>query len=487
LKTSELKNKNEKKYFLTTHELKNDKMVQRWLKNRTTSEETVKGYLQTMQMYTNFLRKSPTELILEAMDEMRVGAPVWDRNIETYIIDFRDYLSGKNPKQSEEPQPKLSATTQQTRLRGVLSFYKYCGIQLPVPPKSMIRATAELKRKVIPEKEDIQKLIPYCDPLEKALVLVGISSGLSAVDLANLKINNLSYDTETGITTIHIIRQKTNFEFHTFLTPEATSAVQEYLKYRNRTGRNVSESLYIKNRVESECGYLFIRRYVEDEYLQTRDEELRKFEKRSIIALYAELSNKAQMNAEKGEYNLIRTHNMRRYFYDNLEKTDIKTSDLEYMMAHAVDDTTAGYWRAHPKHLFEVYRKHMHALAIQKEFDPTESLAFQEMVKENEELKQIAATATVENEEIKALRTEIEKLKEDKQDMTEAHWESEADHMQEEKVSAHFQEVDMQKMQDQLNQQSALIAALTKKLGLDIDLDKPLTAAEKRDLKKTDW
>jgi len=480
-------NTDEKKHFLTLDELKKDKMIQKWIKNRTTSEETVKGYLQTMQKYTDFIGKSPTELILEAEDEFRAGLPMRDRNIETYLIDFRDYLAGKNPKNSDAPQPKLSATTQQTRLHGVISFYNYHGIQLPVLPKSMSRAVPELKRKVIPEKEDIQKLIPYCDPLEKALVLVGISSGLSAVDLANLKINNLSYDTETGITIIHIIRQKTNFEFHTFLTPEATSAVQEYLKYRNRQGRNVSESIYIKNRVESECGYLFIRRYIEDEYLQTRDEELRKFEKRSIIALYAELSNKAQMNAEKGEYNLIRTHNMRRYFYDNLEKTDIKKSDLEYMAAHSVDGTTAGYWRAHPKHLFEVYRKHMHVLAIQKEFDPTQSVEFQEMVKQNEELTKIAATATVENEEIKALRAEIEKLKEDKQDMTEAHWESEADHMQEEKVSAHFHEVDMQKMQDQLNQQSALIAVLTKKLGLDIDLDKPLTAAEKRDLKKTDW
>jgi len=193
------------------------------------------------------------------------------------------------------------------------------------------------------------------------------------------------------------------------------------------------------------------------------------------------------MNAEKGEYNLIRTHNMRRYFYDNLEKTDIKKSDLEYMMAHSVDGTTAGYWRAHPKHLFEVYRKHMHVLAIQKEFDPTQSVEFKDMVKRLEESEQIAATATVENEEIKALRTEIEKLKEDKQDMIEVHMESEADHTLEEKVSAHYHEEDMQKMQEQLNQQSALIAALTKKLGLDIDLDKPLTDAEKRAAKNTDW
>ena len=244
-----------------------------------------------MQIYTDYIGKSPTELILEAEDEFRAGLPMRDRNIDTYIIDFRDYLAGKNPKESDEIQPKLSTTTQQTRLRGVISFYKYHDIQLPVLPRSMSRATAELKRTVIPEKEDIQKLIPYCDPLEKALVLVGISSGLSAVDLANLKINNLSHDTETGITIIHIIRQKTNFEFHTFLTPEATSAVQEYLKYRNRTGRNVSESLYIKNRVESEDGYLFIRRYVEDEYLQTRDDNLRKFEKRSIIALYQYFTN----------------------------------------------------------------------------------------------------------------------------------------------------------------------------------------------------
>jgi len=267
-------------------------MIQKWIKNRTTSEETSKGYLQTMKAFTDFVEKSPTELILEAEDEFRAGLPMRDRNIETYIIDFRDYLAGKNPRNSDEKQPELSETTQQTRVRGVMSFYTYHGIQLPVLPKSMSRATAELKHKELPTKNAIQRLIDYSDPLEKALILVGVSSGLSAIDLAELKLNNLSFDNETNVTTIHIIREKTKFEFHTFLNPETTAAIKEYINWRNRKGRNVSENLYIKNRIESEDNYLFVRRYIEDQYLKTRDDKLRKFEKRSIFALYAELNNK---------------------------------------------------------------------------------------------------------------------------------------------------------------------------------------------------
>jgi integrase len=65
----------------------------------------------------------------------------------------------------------------------MMSFYRYYGIKLPVQPKE--RAT-EIPREDLLTKEQIQAILPYCDPLEKALVLVGVASGLSAIDLINL-------------------------------------------------------------------------------------------------------------------------------------------------------------------------------------------------------------------------------------------------------------------------------------------------------------
>ncbi len=86
---------------------------------------------------------------------------------------------------------------------------------MPVLPKGTTNARPELKRKKIPTKDDIRKILNVCDPLERALVLVGVSSGLSAVDISNLNVSDFvdGCDPTTGITTLHLLRKKKNYEF----------------------------------------------------------------------------------------------------------------------------------------------------------------------------------------------------------------------------------------------------------------------------------
>ena len=93
------------------------------------------------------------------------------------------------------------------------------------------------KHKEIPTKEDLQEVLKVCDTMEKAILLVGASSGLSANEIINLKVKdfNRGYDPKTGITTLDLRRGKVDFDFITFLSPEASKAVQEYLTYRART------------------------------------------------------------------------------------------------------------------------------------------------------------------------------------------------------------------------------------------------------------
>ena len=58
------------------------------------------------------------------------------------------------------------------------------------------------------------------------------------------------------------------------------------------------------------------------EYLtakKTKDkEDLRKLSKGTIISIYQRLNEEAQTNSESGEYNINRSHNMRRFFNTTL-------------------------------------------------------------------------------------------------------------------------------------------------------------------------
>jgi hypothetical protein len=68
--------------------------------------------------------------------------------------------------------------TVKSYLSGVQSFYRCCDTDLPTLSGS--KAKTLEKNKDIPTKEDLQEVLKICDPLEKYILLVGVSSGLSS-------------------------------------------------------------------------------------------------------------------------------------------------------------------------------------------------------------------------------------------------------------------------------------------------------------------
>lgn len=124
------------------------------------------------------------------------------RKIRTYLTDFRKSLqdAGKAP------------LTVKGHMSGVKSFYKINDIQLPILAKEG-RAKPLEKHKEIPTKEDLQAVLKICDLLEKAIVLVGVSSGSSSNEILNLKVKDFKkgYDHVTQVTTLELRRQKVQF------------------------------------------------------------------------------------------------------------------------------------------------------------------------------------------------------------------------------------------------------------------------------------
>jgi integrase len=176
-----------------------------------------------MQTFTDWISKTPDELITEAEQEATIL--MRKRKITTYLIGFKKYLQEK----------KLAPLSQKSYLTGVKSFYQFNYIELPKLKSE--KAKPLKKNNDIPTKEDIQEILKVCEPLEKAIVLIGVSSGLSANEIINLKVEDFKkgYDPVTEVTTLDLRRQKGTVDFITFLTHEASRSVNEYLKCRSRT------------------------------------------------------------------------------------------------------------------------------------------------------------------------------------------------------------------------------------------------------------
>lgn len=182
--------------------------------------------MQGMQDFTDYTGKDPETLLEEAEEDIKAGKLMRQRQIKRDLIGFRKYLQdlGKAP------------LTVKGRIVGVKSFFETFDIEIPKLPRTGKAKTLEKNNK-IPQKEDLQEVLKVADPLEKAILLTGASSGLAANEICGLKVGEFKrgYDPETRITTLSLRREKVEFDFITFLSPEASQTIWDYLDYRSRT------------------------------------------------------------------------------------------------------------------------------------------------------------------------------------------------------------------------------------------------------------
>lgn len=393
-------------------ELKEDPIISDWLDTLNPSFNTEKNYLTAMKVYCLWTGKSPEELLTEAETEIKAGLLMRQRGIKKNIISFRKFL---------QEEKGFAPMTVKGYMSGLKSFYKTYDIEMPSLPR-IGKAKPLEEHKEIPTKEDLQEVLKICDPLEKAILLIGASGGLASNEIINLKVRDFKkgYDPKTEITALDLRRGKVDFDFITFLSPEASRAVWDYIKYRGREvkvdcarrGRQIE-----KQRIFDDSNYLFIGRKVPDTYLITRDENERKLDRQALMKIYRVISEKSHKSAPKMDWNIIRSHNIRKWFNSTMLNAGADSFFVENCMGHTLDDTRAAYFRANTDKLREIYAKYVPYLTIQKELNISESPEYQRIKQENVILQAETARHVVERTELQELRAEMEKIKDVRDNM----------------------------------------------------------------------
>ncbi len=384
-------------------ELLKDNKTRIWISEYKNKPNTQRNYLQAMKFFTDFTGKSPSQLIDEAKNDIRAGKFMDERAIFEDFTLFNGCLL----------ESKLAPKTRATHITGVKSFFKKFYIELP-----QIRNAKKVKplaiNKKVPSKEDLQEVLAVCSPLEKCLVLVGCTSGLSAEEIRNLKLEDYfrGYDKNDEIATLQLRRTKTETDFITFLSPEATTAINTYLQYRERIlkagdihrEKSLKKQRITRNEKGEAVGYLFINEHVPNDYAKTQNEELRQLSHNGYMKIYQRIATKAQKNTPSGDWGLIRSHNMRRYFYSSLVNAGADIFAVEFLSGHTLPDSQSAYFIADANKLKEIYKKYIPYLTIEKSLDVSVSPEYQKLADENRRLVTEVARVSVE-------RIELEKLK----------------------------------------------------------------------------
>lgn len=398
-----------KEHFMELEELFKDTKIKLWIADYKKKPNTQRIYLQGILAYTDYTKKSPTQIIEESKADIRAGKLMDERTIFEDFTLFNESLADSG----------LAPKTIAGHVTGVKSFFMKYYIEVP-----RIRSDKKIKslekNKKVPSKEDLQTVLSVTSPLEKCLVLVGCTSGLSAEEVRNLTLEDYfsGYDKTDEICTLQLRRTKTDVDFITFLPMETTRAINAYLEYRERELKNndvVKERSLKKQRITRNnkgeaTGYLFISEHVPNIYNETKNEELRKVSHNSYMKIFQQISNKAQKNTAYGDWNLIRSHNLRRYFYSALINGGADSFTVEFLAGHTIPESQWAYIVADPKKLKEQYQKYIPYLTIEKSLDISTSPEYINAIERAEKAEAEAVRVSVEREELNRVRAQLESM-----------------------------------------------------------------------------
>ncbi|WP_407356811.1 tyrosine-type recombinase/integrase [Methanolobus sp. WCC5] len=347
-------------------ELIEDATVIEWLDIINAKEGTRRSHLYGMQQYTEYTRMKPEELLEEAEEDMMAGKLPRRRRIKKHVVGFRAHLQNKG----------LAPLTVRRNVAVVSSFYKAFEIDFPQLPNNEKSIRPKKENTKTPTKEDVRDVLKVCNLKEAAIVLCGYSSGMGAAELCQVSVEDFKrgYDPETEITMLDMRREKVGHDFITFLSPEASMAVWRYLEFRNRNPKSSGKEYQLNLRRTTPDSPLFISSNVPREYLQIHDEELRRLTPRAIGMMYQRLSTKAGKDTSISEFNIIRSHNMRKLFNSILKNAGCDGDMVEYFMGHSLGATKDAYYRPDIAKLKEIYIRFVPHLIVSEEFELKEAL-----------------------------------------------------------------------------------------------------------------
>lgn len=335
------------------HPVEYEPKFQQLIENRGHAEATIILYGLSLQKYSDFTKKTLEELISEADDEEDKGIRMRDCKLKKYLIEFKTYITEKG----------YSKNYVDNMMAMVKSFYTEYEIQLPRTFKRKSRKDKKHETfEDLPTMEDIRQVLNYANSAYKAIILLGISSGMSRAEFCSLTFKHF-YDSiplkkyPNSLTELieelrkldeiillwHIERIKTGKPYFTFSSPESFEAIIDYLDELNRKYPD-----YIP--------------LPEDTFFRTYNKPINPS---AVTGMFIRINKRAGIRKVNNRI-LVRPHTLRKFFATTLEKNKIPHLMSRAMLGHTIDTTTSAYFKADPEAVKDEYIQIVNHLTTQE-------------------------------------------------------------------------------------------------------------------------
>jgi site-specific recombinase XerD len=350
--------------------VRTDPKILEWLTNIEAAENTKKSYITYIRVFCECVKKTPSELIAESIKGIKEGLLPAERKESEYISIFKICLK-KNGYADKSFYHGLSA---------VKSFYSNFDITLSKSVSKIKKANPIKENQNFIEKEDVKNLLVNAPSLrERAIILVMATSGMAIQEIVNLRIGDIAIDTD-GIGTITARRQKSDIDFVTFCSPEATGALNNYFEERNRNPETA---------IKGKRDFVFVtgNNRSSGKQLSTIT-EAGHFQKLGEMLGY---ESTAQCKGRKGLVK-SRSHAFRKFFASTLENAGMPKNKVDFMLGHSVNSTDQAYFKNDIGKLKELYKQYLPYLTFERNIEirslnSEDAKRLEELDTENKELK----------------------------------------------------------------------------------------------------
>ena len=329
-------------------------MLEKFIRDRDIEKSTIDGYKTTISQYESFHETSIEDLILEAWDDEEEYRNMYQRRIKDRILDFRTALL-----ESEE----LSETTINHKITKLQTFYTHYGVTFP-KIKGLKNKQTQITYFDLPNKEHIQLALESTSIQNQAIILFLASSGTGKSEAASITISDFIRATEEYhnggtleeiieelwkiqeplVPTFSLKRKKTQREYYTFCTPEASFSILRYLKHRLKILDN-------KNKKEGTNDKLDL------------SEPLFGVNERGISDRLRNINDNLGFGF-KGKYRFFRPHTLRKFHASNIGLTEEHVDMLQGRSKDVIHET---YIKSNPKYLKQIYMNVMDNVTIKLE------------------------------------------------------------------------------------------------------------------------
>ncbi len=305
-----------------------DPLLLKYFRKRHLVENTKGAYRYHFHKYYIATGLTPSEAIEEADEDEENGIRIKRRRISERLDTFEEFL--------EDEEYSENHLTHAIAI--VKGFYRFHGIELPINQRRPPGKTPDQELTDLPDSDDIIRALGFANVKYSAMIVLLASTGMRIGDLKALTLGNFvdsiseyiqievsdladidnvikKLPKVIGPLTWTIWNQKNKKIYTTFSTPESLKYILEFLHHKPPKDPESDTILFGNQR-----GNIITQP--------------------SIHGYFARINELCKFPDTNQKYIYFRPHNLRKWFGNQLKKTELGYIETRILMGHKVQDDT---------------------------------------------------------------------------------------------------------------------------------------------------